>query len=332
MGGLAIRYFAWQSSLQSRGTSASACLLFVLALIGCNDTGVDNTVPASPPIPAGVITLGDIDPDEPATRVRRIQPLADLLAERLREHGIGRGHVRVARNIQEMAQLMRDGEVDLFLDSPFPILAVNRLANSTNLLLRYAKEDAEYWSVFISRTDSGVRGLDDLKGNVAVFQEPHSTSGFLLPVASLMERGFDMRAVAQLDADVDDSHVGCYFSGDEENTIDMVLGGDALVGVISNQDFREIPEASREQIFILHETASVPRQLVTARPGLDPELTQTIRSALLGLSDAEREKMAAQDAPRGWTWKFAELSDEATATLSDLEAKMGLLPACVAVR
>ena len=35
-----------------------------------------------------IITLGDIDPDEPGKKIRRFQPLADHLAEQLREFDI----------------------------------------------------------------------------------------------------------------------------------------------------------------------------------------------------------------------------------------------------
>lgn len=304
-------------------------LLWVLA--GCSDP-VEIEVDTAPARPAGIITLGDIDPDEPATRVRRIQPLADYLGDRLHRHGIGRGRVVVARDIREMARLMADSKVDLFLDSAFPVLAVNREAGSQSILLRTAKEDAGYHSVFIARADSGVETLADVKGSVVVFQEPHSTSGFLLPVSMLLAEGFSLQAVARLDSKVPADSIGCHFSGDEENTIELVLNGDAKVGAISNQDLRELPRMTRDKLVVVDRTDSAPRQLVAARRGLDDELLAAIRASLLDLTDADRERLAAQDAPMGWTWKFAELSERSLGTLAGIEAMMDALPACVAAR
>ena len=73
-----------------------AVALLLAQLAGCSDPDQQ-----APPPPhngaAGIFTIGDIDPDEPATRVRRLQPLADYLAQRLGDHGIGRGRVVIAR-------------------------------------------------------------------------------------------------------------------------------------------------------------------------------------------------------------------------------------------
>ena len=43
------------------------------------------------------ITLGDIDPNEPAKKIKRLLPLADYLAENLASEGITAGRVVIAR-------------------------------------------------------------------------------------------------------------------------------------------------------------------------------------------------------------------------------------------
>ena len=313
-----------------RRTALPIALLSVI-LSGC-DRADDPPDAAPVQRPAGHITLGDVDPDEPATRVRRIQPLANLLAGRLTDYGIGVGRVVVARDIGNMAGLLKEGKVDLYLDSPLPVLAANRESGSRSLLLRKAKGDAEYWAVFIARKDSGLQDIADLPGQVVVFQEPHSTSGFLLPAVHLMDAGLSLRGVARLDTDTPGNDVGCLFSGDEENTVEFIVSGRARVGVISNQDFRELPDALRDEMTVLGRTASVPRQLVAGRPGLDESLISAIERELLALTDADRERMAAEDAPRGWTWRFEPLSDTARATLAALQARIDSLPVCAVVR
>lgn len=303
----------------------------LLVFTSCGDT--PETHPgAEDTRPAGIITLGDIEPDEPATRVRRLQPLADYLGVSMAEFGIGRGRVLIARDIEEMSQFIANGKVDFYLDSPYPVLAVNAQTGSKSLLLRQAKDDAEYWSVFIVLRDSELGQLSDLSGEVVLFQEQHSTSGFLLPVSTLLEQGFELEAVRRLENKVPDGKVGCHFSGDEENTIELVLNGSARLGVISNQDFRELPDQMRKRLKIIGKTESVPRQLVAVRQGLDPVFRDAVRDSLLSLTDAQRAALAAQDAPFGWTWKFSDLSDQAEQTLARLEAKMDLLPACAAQR
>ena len=276
----------------------------------------------------GILTLGDIDPDEPATRVRRLQPLADYLARNLGDFDIGRGRVVIARNIEEMAALMESGEVDLLFDSPFPVLAVNAISDSQPFLLRHARGDAEYWSLIVTRKDSGLRTLSDLNGTVLVFQERHSTSGYLLPASLLSTRGYTLETTPRPDSAVPADRIGCYFSGDEENTVELIRSGRAPAGVLSNPDYRDLPAEARDQFHVIERTLSVPRQLVGVRTGLDGKLQQAIGDLLLGLTDDDRAALAAQDAPYGWTWKFDSLSTATLNNLAALEQTIGGLSAC----
>ena len=45
--------------------------------------------------------------------------------------------------------------------------------------------------------DSGLNGVEDLVGKIVAFEEPHSTSGFVLPAGTLVQRGYRLR---ELDA------------------------------------------------------------------------------------------------------------------------------------
>lgn len=307
-------------------------LLLALVVTGCERERAITPVTLAAQTAPGVITLGDIDPDEPAKRVRRIQPLADFLGAELTEFDIGRGHVRIARDIPAMAALMQQGEVDILLDSPFPVLAVNRMVGSRSILLREAKHDVEYWSVLIARVDGTLKQLADLPGNVVVFQEPHSTSGFLLPAALLLDAGYALQGARQPDGAVADGQIGCYFSGDEENTVELVLNGAAKVGAISNQDYAELPPSLRDQLIIIARSASVPRQLVAVRKDLLPALVAALNAKLLGISSAQRAAMEAQDSPFAWTWQFSALTADDQAILANLEQKIDTLPACYGSR
>ena len=61
--------------------------------------------------PAGVIRIGSIS-NEPGKEFEIFQPFADYLAAQLGETGIGHGKVVVARDIDGMATLIAEGEVD----------------------------------------------------------------------------------------------------------------------------------------------------------------------------------------------------------------------------
>jgi phosphonate transport system substrate-binding protein len=303
-------------------TSVPAALLLgtFVAAVGCRSEGTSEEPAPKPstataPDPAATLVLGDVEANMPIRRIRWIQPLADHLAAGLAEHGIQRGRVVVARDLQQMARHLEDGTVDVYLDSPLPTLAVQRLAGSEIILRRWVGDERVYWSVFAARADQEIQALDDLRGRVVAFQEKHSTTGFLLPVHSLLEQGYPLREVRSPQESVAADEIGYFFSGDEENTVDMLRTGRVAVGALSSQDLDALPAELRQQLQVVAHTDRLPRQLVSVRPGLDPELVRGIRGLLLGLTDADREALAGAVDGGGWTWVFEDLSDEPRAGL-----------------
>jgi len=273
------------------------------------------------------ITIGDIDPSEPAKRIRRLQPLADLLGRQLGEHGIERGSVVVARSINEMAELLRSGEVDLLFDSAYPVLRVREASQGEVLLRRAVGEDFEYWSLFVAPRDGPVRQMGDLVGRTLALQETHSTSGYLLPMISLDKAGLVVERVEGPASTIQPDRVGVFFSQDEENTVQMLRDRLVDAGVISNQEFDNLPEDYRQSMVEVGRTPAAPRQLVLARQGLSPRLAADVQRVLLSLTEDDRERMAADDPGFGWTWNFAPVDDNTVAVLSELEALLSIASA-----
>lgn len=295
-----------------------ATLLFAI-LFGCGGEQASEA-PAPPPTHAAdrasTLVLGDVEANAPIRRIRWIQPLAQHVAARLADRGIRQGRVVVAHDLRQMARYLQDGTVDVYLDSPLPSLAVQKLAGSQIVLRRLVGDQRVYWSVFIARADLDITDLDDLPGRVVAFQEEHSTTGFLLPAHVLRKRGYRLREVRGPRESVAPEEVGYFFSGDEENTVDMLRTGRVGVGAISNQDLTALPEEIRGQMRVVARTESLPRQLVSVRPGLDPELVSRLRQLLLGLTDDDREALAAAAPGGGWTWAFEDLSDQSRRQLA----------------
>ena len=266
-----------------------------------------------PVIPGRVLTVGDIDPDTPAHRIRRIKPLADLLASRLGDSGIGSGRVVIGRDIEEMARMLGDGTVDLYIDSTFPSIKVRALVGSEILLAGSIRGRFEYSGLFVTSKE-GVDALGDLLGQVVAFEERHSTSGYLLPCATLVAEGLTPVEVERPQAPVDPGKVGYYFSGDEENSIVLALDSRVAAAAISTSDWEELPSAHRNQMRIVARTASLPRQLVSLRPGIEEEVRSRLREALLELTSEPLE-----DHPEAWVWDFREISEEARESLMRVE-------------
>ena len=261
------------------------CGLLLLA-VGCGSESSEpvRSVASTPAVdPSQIITLGDIEPDEPVKKINRFTPLADYLARHLSEFGITEGRVAIAKDVDEMASLMADGRVDIYFDSPFPAVAIRDLIGSDIILRRWKDGNATYWSTYISLKGSGVTGVEDLVGRIVAFEQPHSTSGFIMPAGALIQRGFVLREVGGPDADVSADEIGYFFSRDEQNTVEFVLTGQVAGGGISSEDYDELPEEYRDRLVVFDRTAKLPRQVVSVRPELDAGLVAKVRELLIGL-------------------------------------------------
>ena len=49
-----------------------------------------------------------------------------------------------------------------------------------------------YYSVMVVRADSGIKTLEDMKGHSLAWADPNSTSGYLIPSATLKSKGIDL--------------------------------------------------------------------------------------------------------------------------------------------
>lgn len=272
-------------------------------------------VPAADAPRQHTLVIGSIG-NSPAEEIKVFHPFATYLARHLRDAGIERGKVVVTRSISEMADRMRAEAVDLYIDSPFPILAVSKLADSRLLLRRWKKGRAEYKSVFVVRADSPIRSLADLSGKVMAFESPFSTSGYLLPKAALLEANYAVREFADPAAAVGAREVGFVFSGEKEATLLWVMRGRVQAGAVGMHDLEQYEKIQPGAVRAVHVSASVPRQLVSHRQGLDPALVKRIRDVLLAMEHSEEGRKALATFEQ--TTRFDELSAEMLGSLASL--------------
>lgn len=233
-----------------------------------------------------VVVLASIS-DEPAKVLRRFQPLADYLAANLADTGIERGEVRVAPDVETLTAWMNAGEIDLYFDSLYPVMAVIDGSGAEPILRRWKDGVESYRAVFFTRQDSGMDSLSDLQGQIIALEEPLSTSAYMLPLAHLHEQGYEtMQSVLDESAHPEDE-ICFVFSGEDQNTIQWVISGHVSAGVTDSGTYAELPEATRQGLTVLAETEALPRQIVVARPSMENEMKWHLISVLQRMDEVE---------------------------------------------
>ena len=167
---------------------------------------------------AEVLRVGSIS-SKPGKEVSLFNPFAQYLAAQLKDLGITEGKVVVADGIEAMASKLREKQVDVLIDSAYPVVAAGQQAGLDVILRRWKRGEAEYRSIFVARADGPVRNLADLRGKVVAFEDPHSTTGYLLPPAVLREAGHKQRELASTSTTPTADEIGTVFSGSKEGTL-----------------------------------------------------------------------------------------------------------------
>jgi len=97
-------------------------------------------------------------------------------------------------------------------------------------------------------------------------------------------------------------------------------------GVLNNQNYPKEARGYLDSLKVIHETFSLPRQIVSYRQDLDPKLVARIKEILIKMDQSEEGRKALQDFEN--TTKFDELPPQAMAQLSNalqfIDAELGI--------
>jgi len=229
----------------------------------------------------------------PVVETRKFWPLASYLGRQLQSEGIDEGKVVVAESISAMSSFLQTREADLYIDSVFPALAVSRLSGSKLLLQRWKKGGSDYQSIIFTRKDSGIARLEDLKGKVIAFEEPFSSTGYFFPKMVLLKKGFRMTPKIQGGDPIKSDEVGYIFSHGDSNTILSVLNGVVAAGACDSLKYLAVAK-NVDSFKILHETVTIPRQIVSYRADLPAKLVTRVKEILMNMHQTAEGKQVLQ--------------------------------------
>jgi phosphonate transport system substrate-binding protein len=151
-------------------------------------------------------------PEEAATeQVRKFTPLATYLEKQL---GVKVEFTPVS-DYPAAVEALVNKRVDLVWFGGFTHVQASLRSGGKIIPIAQREEDTRFQSVFIAKTDSGIKTLADMKGKDISFGSQSSTSGHLMPRSFLLE--------AKIDPEKDFKRVA--YSGAHDATIASVVSG-----------------------------------------------------------------------------------------------------------
>ncbi|MEO5348720.1 MAG: phosphate/phosphite/phosphonate ABC transporter substrate-binding protein [Magnetococcus sp. YQC-3] len=259
------------------------------------------------------------DPREQYPPTKR---MVDHVAARLRQDGIERGEALLAKDGSQLLQWMQSGRADWVTVTPMLALKLQQQAQAKWLLRRWKNGVSEYRTLFITRKESPIQTLTDLRGGRVALENASSTSGFLLPVAAMQQHALLPVPLTALSDALPAEKTGYWFSGSVHSTAARVAKGTADAGAISDQEWLsdEMPEILRRELRIFYQTDPVPRSIEVVRPDLPAELQRHLQEYLL----RAHEDVEAIDILKAFenTTRFDRLPDQAMAILQEVDAAL----------
>jgi phosphonate transport system substrate-binding protein len=219
-------------------------------------------------------------PEEAATeQVRKFTPLANYLEKQL---GMKVQFTPVTDYPAAVESLVNK-KVDLVWFGGFTFVQANIRSGGKVVPLAQREEDTSFQSVFIAKTNSGIKSLADMKGKQVSFGSQSSTSGHLMPRSFLLQ--------AHIEPEKDFKRVA--YSGAHDATIASVVSGKvdaAALDITVWKKFVAENKVNTQEVNVFYTTPPYFNYNWSVHADMPADLREKIKTALLGLNPANPEQ------------------------------------------
>ena len=216
-------------------------------------------------------------PEEAATeQVRKFTPIATYLEQRL---GM-KVEFTPVNDYPAAVEALVNKKVDLVWFGGFTHVQANLRSGGKIIPLAQREEDTRFQSVFIAKTNSGIKALADMKGKQVSFGSQSSTSGHLMPRSFLLQAGLtpekDFRRVA--------------YSGAHDATIASVVSGKVDAAALDITVWRKFVSENKvdtKDVDVFYTTPAYFNYNWSVHADMPAALQERVRKALLDLNPAD---------------------------------------------
>jgi phosphonate transport system substrate-binding protein len=234
------------------------------------------------------LRLGLISDNDPSAVQEHFREFVRFVARRLSDRLENNASVLIAPTIFDMAKLLEQQRVDFYMESPYATYLINYVHDAGKTLLRRWKGgQAEYQGLIITKRDGGIKQLSDLRGKTMVFEDPGSTSGYLLPKIFLSRRGFKLIEKRDYDPFASPDEIVYFFARSQWRLLQSLLTGQAAAAAMSDEDYAGLDKREKAEIVVLGQTEKLPRHLLSVRSDFPRVWVNNLEKVLLSMHEDE---------------------------------------------
>ncbi len=255
-------------------------LLLALLLVACGDSGKAGKT----------LRVGFVPAEDAQQVMQNAQPIVEILRQRLGMEV----EPFVATDYTGVVEALRVNKLDIAFLTPASYVLAKNEANVRVVLKSERKGIPFYFAAIITRADSGIRNLEDLRGKTFAFGDSLSTTGNVVPRQMFKQRGIDpVRDFKQI-----------LYSGGHDATVLAVLNGkvDAGATYANSPDSKDTawmrylknPE-DVEKIRAIAFSEPIPADNLVISANLDEKIAKKIEETFIELSRDPKGKTMLRD-------------------------------------
>jgi len=216
-------------------------------------------------------------PEEAATeQIRKFTPLASYL-----EQALGmKVEFTPVNDYPAAVEALVNKKVDLVWFGGFTHVQANIRSSGKIVPLAQREEDTKFQSVFIAKTDSGIKSLQDMKGKQISFGSQSSTSGHLMPRSFLL--------AANINPEKDFRRIA--YSGAHDATIASVVSGKVDAAALDITVWRKFVTENKvdtKAVDVFYTTPGYFNYNWSVHADMPADLQAKVKAALLALDPAK---------------------------------------------
>lgn len=216
-------------------------------------------------------------PEEAATeQIRKFTPLASYL-----EQALGmKVEFTPVNDYPAAVEALVNKKVDLVWFGGFTHVQANIRSGGKIVPLAQREEDTKFQSVFIAKTDSGIKSLQDMKGKQISFGSQSSTSGHLMPRSFLL--------AANINPEKDFRRIA--YSGAHDATIASVVSGKVDAAALDITVWRKFVTENKvdtKAVDVFYTTPGYFNYNWSVHADMPADLQAKVKAALLALDPAK---------------------------------------------
>ena len=181
-----------------------------------------------------------------------------------------------SKTYDDVIEKIKTKEADIGYVGPFAYVSIQDDFGVRLICRTINKKKVEFYhSMIITRKDSGINTLQDLKGKSFSFTDPKSTSGYLFPMAQLKKSGIQLKDFSEVK-----------YLKRHANSLLAVYKAHVDAGATSHTAFDKV-NINFDEIKILWKSEPIYRGPWIARKDLPDEQFLKIQEAMLKISQSE---------------------------------------------